>query len=156
MLVLCGRKWGLVCSLTRLIHYGALPEQLRAKAAAVAQVDAHLIAATRPGRKLGEIFQAAVDAYAIAGFPDEWRLHHQGGLAGYVPREIVATPETQDEVSVGQVYAWNPSIAGTKSEDTILVGERDNEVLTVIPGWPTLSVEIEGQTIERPRILEVE
>jgi antitoxin VapB len=92
----------------------------------------------------------------MAGFPDEWRLHHQGGLAGYLPREIVATPETQDEVSVGQVYACNPSIAGTKSEDTILVGERDNKVLTVIPGWPTLSVEIEGQTIERPRILEVE
>jgi antitoxin VapB len=40
MLVLCGRKWGLVGSLTRLIHFGPLPEHLRAKAAAVAQVDA--------------------------------------------------------------------------------------------------------------------
>ena len=51
MLVLCGRRWGLVCSITRLIHFGKLPENLRRKAEAVAKIDAALIAATRPGNQ---------------------------------------------------------------------------------------------------------
>jgi carboxymethylenebutenolidase len=75
-----------------------------------------------------------------AGFGDEWRLHHQGGPAGYEPRELVATPTAHDALSVGVACAWNPSITGTKSEDTNLVGERDNEILTVSPGWPTHTI----------------
>jgi Xaa-Pro aminopeptidase len=157
MLVLCGRQRGLVCSITRLVHFGRLPDELRRKSEAVARVDAAFIAATRPGRTLGEIFEAAQGTYAQTGFADEWRLHHQGGPAGYEAREYVAVPGSVDLVSIGQAYAWNPSITGAKSEDTILVGEAGNQVLTEIPGWPTLSVTVEGQTepMLRPAILEV-
>ena len=157
MLILCGRRWGLVCSITRLVHFGPLPDELRRKMEAVARVDATFIAATRPGRALSDIFERATAAYAQTGFADEWQLHHQGGPAGYEAREYVATPGLTDLVSVGQVYAWNPSITGTKSEDTMLVAEDGNEVLTSISGWPTLSVDVEGQAepILRPAILEV-
>ena len=155
MLVLCGRRDGLICSLTRLVHFGRLPDELRRKAEATARVDAAFIANTRPGRTLGEIFQIAVETYATAGFPQEWHLHHQGGLAAYEPREVVAVPGSRDIVFSGQVYAWNPSITGTKSEDSILVGAQDNEVLTRIAGWPMLPVSISGQEIERPAILEI-
>ena len=155
MLVLCGRRWGLVCSITRLVHFGRLPDDLRRKAEAVAQVDATFIAATRPGQSLSQIFQRATESYAEAGFPDEWHLHHQGGPAGYEPREYVATPHSTDVVSVGQAYAWNPSITGTKSEDTILVGEADNEVLTAVEHWPKLLATVDGQVFARPAILEI-
>jgi len=155
MLVLCGRRWGLVCSVTRFIHFGRLPDDLGRKAEAVARVDATFIAATRPGQTLGEIFQQATADYAETGFPDEWHLHHQGGPAGYEPREYIATPDSADVVSVGQVYAWNPSITGTKSEDTILVGETGNKGLTAIKDWPKLSVTAGGQTLTRPAILEI-
>src|SRR3990170_78316 len=155
MLVLCGRRNGLVCSLTRLVHFGLLPDDLRRKAQAVAQVDAAFINATRPGRTLGDILQEALATYAANGFPDEWHLHHQGGPAGYEPREYFATPGSTDVVSAGQVFAWNPSIAGTKSEDTIFVGPDDSEVLTSIVGWPVTSVTIAGQAISRPAILEI-
>jgi Xaa-Pro aminopeptidase len=156
MLILCGRKWGLVCSITRLVHFGKLPDDVRRKAAACARVDATFIAATRPGATLGAIFERATKAYADAGFPDEWQLHHQGGPAGYEPREYLATPGSNDIVAWGQAYAWNPSITGTKSEDTILVGASDNEVITVTPGLPTWSVTLaDGKTIARPAILEI-
>ncbi len=154
MLVLCGRKWGLVCSLTRLVHFGPLPDDLRRKAEAVAQVDGTLILTTRPGRALADVFQRATAAYAETGFPDEWRLHHQGGAAGYEPREYVATPDSTHVVSVAQAYAWNPSIAGTKSEDTMLVGEEGNELLTSIEGWPTTTVTVDGEPMRRPTVLE--
>ena len=155
MLVLCGRRWGLVCSVTRLVHFGPLPDELRRKADAVAQVDATFLDATRPGQTLGRIFGRAQDAYARTGFPDEWQYHHQGGPAGYEPREYVATPDSRDLVQAGQVYAWNPSIAGVKSEDTILVTGSGMEVLTAIDGWPMLSVEAGGLVYERPAILQV-
>jgi Xaa-Pro aminopeptidase len=155
MLVLCGRRWGLVCSVTRFVHFGQLPDDLRHKAEAVARIDAAFIAATRPGRSLGEIFQRGMAAYAETGFPDEWRLHHQGGPVGYEPREYLATPHSTDVVSIGQVYAWNPSITGAKSEDTILVGEGSNEVLTAIENWPTLPVTVDDQEMVRPAILEI-
>jgi len=155
MLVLCGRRQGLVCSVTRFVHFGRLPDELRRKAEAVAKIDATMIAYTRPGRSLGDIFQRAVQAYADYGYPDEWHLHHQGGPAGYEPREFVATPGSTDVVALGQVYAWNPSITGAKSEDTILVSETDNEILTVMKDWPTIMVEVDGWTIKRPAILEI-
>lgn len=155
MLVLCGRRWGLVCSLTRLIHFGRLSDELRQKAKAVAQVDAHLIAATRPGTSLGSIFREGMDCYQIYGFPGEWQLHHQGGLAGYEPRELFATPDSHETVTAGQAFAWNPSISGVKSEDTILVGEEQTDVLTAIPHWPVVKVTLRGKTIERPLIIEM-
>jgi len=155
MLVLCGRKWGLVCSITRLVHFGKLPAEVQRKSAAVATIDATFITATQPGRTLGQILAEAIAAYEQTGFAAEWQLHHQGGAAAYEPRESIATPGHPEVVQAGQVYAWNPSITGAKSEDTVLVGPTGNRVLTAIPGWPTTTITVNGQTIERPVTLEI-
>lgn len=155
MLVQCGRKWGLVCSITRLVHFGSLPEELRRKQAALAAVDAAYIAGTRPNTKLGDIVAQAQESYRLGGFGDEWRLHHQGGPAGYEAREYLAAPGSQDEVRENQVFAWNPSITGTKMEDSVLVGADENVVLTAISDWPVVPVEIGGRVYERPAILEL-
>ena len=104
---------------------------------------------------MANVFQSAKDAYAEVGFSNEWQLHHQGGPAGYDPREFLATDEIDVPIGIGQVYAWNPSITGIKSEDTILVGEQENEIISAISGWPTIPVEIDGQVVERPRVLVV-
>jgi Xaa-Pro aminopeptidase len=156
MLILCGRRHGLVVSITRLVHFGPLPAELRAKMEATARIDAAMIAATRPYVTVGDVFRTTMRAYAQAGYPDEWQLHHQGGPAGYEPRELLATPGSPFQVLAGQTYAWNPSITGTKSEDTILVmpNGQPNEVLTVTPGWPMIDVSIDGQTTQRPAIWE--
>jgi Xaa-Pro aminopeptidase len=149
MLILCGRKYGLVCSLTRLVHFGPIPDELKLKQEACARVDATFINSTKPGQTLGDIFARAAAAYAAAGYPDEWQKHHQGGTSGYEPREYLAVPGSADQVSVGQAYAWNPSITGYKSEDTILVGKSHNEILTEIPGWPAVVID----SLARPTIL---
>jgi antitoxin VapB len=155
MLVLCGRKWGLVASLTRLVHFGALPDELREKQEAVAEVDAGFIAASKPGARIADIFRKGVKTYAKVGYPDEWKLHHQGGVAGYEPREHLATATSSQVVKPGQAFAWNPSITGTKSEDTILIGDAGCEVITSMEDWPQIPVQVEGHLILRPAILEV-
>jgi len=49
MLNLCSRKWGLAISITRFLHFGALPAELGERFAAAAQVNAALLHATRAG-----------------------------------------------------------------------------------------------------------
>ena len=155
MLVLGGRQRGLFCSVTRLIHFGALPEEVRHKQQAGLQVDATMIAATRPGRRLRDILQAGIEAYVRGGYPEEWQRHHQGGPCGYASREYLATPTSDAVVWEGQFFAWNPTIAGFKAEDTIEIGPDGNEILTEIPGWPMLEVEVNGQLWRRPAVMEV-
>lgn len=138
MAVLCGRRDGLVCSVTRLAHRGAVPADLRRKLDAVVHVDAALLAASRPAATLGAAFQAAVEAYAEVGFAEEWRNHHQGGLAGYEPREVVARPRLDVAIPAGAACAWNPSVPGAKSEDTVLVTGDGAEVVTDTGEWPRL------------------
>lgn len=154
MLVLCGRKWGLIASCTRLVHFGPLSADLRRKQESVARVDASLIAGTRPGMRVADIFKTALQVYAEEGYPQEWTLHHQGGCAGYEGRECKATLDCSEVVHQGEAFAWNPSITGTKSEDTIIVGSADNEIITATGEWPTLAIETDGRTILRPAILE--
>ncbi|MBW6475144.1 MAG: M24 family metallopeptidase [Anaerolineaceae bacterium] len=154
MVVLCGRKWGLVCSLTRLVHFGKIPVEIQNKLTSVAKIDTEFIRNTRPGKTTGEVFSMAREAYQKEGYPDEWKLHHQGGITGYEPRESVAGPQSKQIIRAGQFYAWNPSISGVKSEDTIFVGETENEVITKIEGWPTIDVSSDGINYQRPAILQ--
>ena len=77
--------------------------------------------------------QAGIDAYARQGYENEWRLHHQGGPMGYAARDFKATPTETRLVAEHQLVGWNPSITGTKSEDTMLSG---GEILTSMEDWP--------------------
>ncbi len=155
MVVLCGMRDGLVLSCTRLVHLGAVPDDLARRWLGAAQVDAEMIAATRPGATAGQIFSRARQAYAAAGFPDEWQHHHQGGLAGYASREWRAVPDGTQVVAAGQIFAWNPSVAGAKSEDTVLSrADGIPEVLTEMPSWPASPLRSsDGHTVRRPQIL---
>lgn len=89
----------------------------------------------------GDVFDAVQAAYEHVGHPDEWELHHQGGAAGFAGREWVGTPDSDAEVTTPMAYAWNPTIQGTKSEDTVLVTEDGLEVLTTTGQWPTTAVD---------------
>lgn len=154
MIVICGRRHGLVVAMTRLVHFGGVPYQLRRRHHAVCAVDAAMIAATTPGKSAAEVFARAQRAYDEHGFPDEWQLHHQGGAIGYQPREYIATPRSEEIVQANQAFAWNPSIRGTKSEDTILVGEGGFELLTdPTADWPVVNMNVGGQLIPRADIL---
>ena len=85
--------------------------------------------ATRPDRTLADAFAACQQFYADAGFPGEWRLHHQGGMTGYASRELIATPRTDQPIEPGQAFAWNPSVTGAKAEETFVLSESGPEVV---------------------------
>jgi len=155
MYVAVAVKWGLNLSITRFVHFGELKNELQKKHQALLNIDARLIANTRPGKSFVDIFKQHRDNFAEYGYPDEWRKLHQGGSASYHIRDVKATLDTPPEeiVTLNQVFAWNPSIAGIKSEDTMAVLQDRNEILSEDKEWPLIPVEVEGQIINRPGIL---
>ena len=134
MAAICAQRRGLTVSVTRLVRFGEMDDDLRRRHEAVCAVDKVLHDATRPGTRWCDALRAATDAYAATGFADEWKRHHQGGPMGYELRDFVATPTEQRTVQPNQLVGWNPSITGTKSEDTIL---STGEIVTPMDDWPT-------------------
>lgn len=153
MLVTCGRRDGLIANLTRLVSFVPLDEEIRRRHRACCTVDAALFLATRVGTPYDQLWSTMERAYAAGGFPEEWRLHHQGGPTGYEGRDWRLVPGTAGQVQAYQAFAWNPSITGTKSEDTMLATPAGPEWLTEARDWPTIEVEWEGQRLRRPDIL---
>jgi antitoxin VapB len=139
LLNFCARKWGLVVSITRFIHFGALPEELAARLNSAAKVNAALLNATRVGTTSAELFKVAQAAYAAEGYAGEERFHHQGGPTGYGEREWVAMPTGTEVVVKNQAFAWNPSIRGAKAEDTVILRDGTIENLTATPELPVLT-----------------
>jgi Xaa-Pro aminopeptidase len=147
LLVRCSQQHGLITSLSRIVCFGEPGAEYRRRYAACAQVNAAFIAATRPGATAAEVLAAGVAAYAAAGHPEEWRKHHQGGALGYWCRDWVADAGSRQVVQENQLFSWNPSLLGTKVEDSILVTRAGAEILTEMPGWPSLQCSAQGQTV---------
>ena len=139
MLVVCAESGGLIVAMTRFAWlHGRPDDETERRFRAVNRVDAAFRDGTRAGRTLSDVLAAGVSAYAAEGCPDEWRLHHQGGPIGYQGREAVATPTADAVIAPNMAFAWNPSITGTKAEDTfILLADGSPDVVTRDPAWPS-------------------
>ena len=153
---------GLYASMTRTVAFDP-PDWFEERHRAAARVEATAIRATEAAAAgtlsgagedadddapdsdapdtAGDIFEAIQRAYDAVGFTDEWEAHHQGGAAGFAGREWFATPEGDEPVRRPMGYAWNPTVRGTKSEDTRLVAPDLTERLTKTGRWPTHDVE---------------
>jgi Xaa-Pro dipeptidase len=134
MLVVSAERGGLYANVTRIVHFEEPDKELRQRLEACETILRRMREeATRPGRTLADAFEDCRRFYAEEGFPEEWRLHHQGGMTGYVSREVIATPGTRQEIRVGQAFAWNPSVTGAKAEETFVLTESGPEVITHVP-----------------------
>jgi len=148
------RKWGLIVSLTRFVYFGKLPDELKEKYEANVFIDCTFMAHTRPGIPAKEVLQKGIEAYKERGYSEEWKLHHQGESIGYTGRDYRTHFKTPDIIQENQPFTWNPSLTGTKSEDTILATSRGPEMITYPVLYPTISMESNGVIFKRPSILE--
>jgi Xaa-Pro aminopeptidase len=140
-LVFCARRHGLYANLTRSVSFGPLPDALQAEQTALQQVEATGLDAVRPGNSLAAVYHALDAGYRHANRQEAIRQHHQGGITGYAAREIVASPSTATGLETGMAFAFNPSFAGIKIEDTFLLGPDGLENLTLDPQWPAIDVQ---------------
>ena len=152
---ICGKREGLIANLSRLACVGKIPDELIKKTTASARVFAKLNSATRVGASGAELYQTAFETYAEQGCADEIHKHHQGGATGYKTRDWVAHPKSAEKVVLNQAFAWNPTITGTKTEETFILTENGAEILTASPNFPTIAVEIDGREFNSPGILSL-
>lgn len=97
----------------------------------------------KDGMSYQAYFRKAQKLYAKEGCSKEWKMHHQGGPTGYGCREFTVTPETKGVIKKNQAYAWNPTIAGTKCEDTTFLADNGVEIFTRTKAWPCTVIETE-------------
>jgi antitoxin VapB len=145
MVNLCARRCGLAISITRFVHFGAMPAALAANFEKAARINAELLHATRAGARSAALYAVAGKGYAAAGVPDEIAQHHQGGSCGYQERDWIATPDGTECVVDPQAFAWNPSLQGAKAEDTALLNNGAIEILTATPALPVIETNVGGQ-----------
>ncbi|MCK4894615.1 MAG: M24 family metallopeptidase [Calditrichia bacterium] len=148
-------KWGMPMAVTRFVHFGPLPEELKTKLEKTALVNAYFQRNTVPGTPCADIFEACKGWYAEVGYEGEWQKHHQGGSIGYDDREYVIYPGVKETVQNRQAFAWNPTITGAKIEDTIIVYDDHFEVVTRTDNWPMIDIELNGKIYPQPDILVV-
>jgi Xaa-Pro dipeptidase len=151
LIVVCAARYGLVASLSRMIAFGTVPDHVARRLEQVHRIEASMLDATRPDVPTDAVLAAARDAYAREGEPEAWKDHHQGGPAGYGPREWLATPHETRPLRIGMPVAWNPSLPFAKAEDTFMITENGLRNCTWDDRWP--AVEVAGR--ERATIKEL-
>jgi Xaa-Pro aminopeptidase len=161
MVVVVGARGGLHAALSRTISAVSVGPELAARHQVACEVEATMVAGSCPGRTWTEALEDGLRRYRDAGYPDEWRAHTQGGPIGYGPREYVAYPGDAEiavpepRVQSFQAFAWNPTVKGTKSEDTFIVEGDIATSVTNSDAWPAITVETPAGPLTRPAILEL-
>lgn len=149
----CARKWGLVVSTGRHVHFGPPPADLVRRSEISARLTARFLEATKPNVISGSIIDAARNWFAEEGVAGELDLHHQGGAIGYAEREWIARPGAGDRVVLPSAFAWNPIIDGALSFDTFLVFPDYVENIAEIAGWPSITARAGNHQVRLPAIL---
>ncbi|MEO7270661.1 MAG: hypothetical protein ABIX28_12265, partial [Vicinamibacterales bacterium] len=147
MVAVCAERDGLVVALSRLLSATPPETAIAARLSAAQGVFTSLLDASVEGTSAGSLYDVAAQAYAARGYPAEETRHHQGGAIGYRSREWIAHPASAERLGPAVALAWNPSITGTKVEDTCLITSGGVEMITTSPGWPVSTGTAQGRTI---------
>lgn len=150
----CARRWGLVSSVGRYVHFGPVPADLREEMIKSAEISARLEAASQPGARAADLARQAKNWYAEQGEPEGWKAIHFGGGIGYAEREWVATESSPEVIGPNQALAWNPFTRAALSFDTIFVHpDGRTEKLTELSTWPAIPIRVGDRVYRMPGIL---
>lgn len=148
------RYKGLVICLTRYVNFVPVSQELKKQYLDNVRIDCEMIAASRPGETYQTPLLAAQKAYEELGYPGEFDKHHQGGPIGYIPRDYRVDFSHHGVIAENQAFCWNPSITGTKSEDTV-ISTADGPLFVSRPYlFPRVELHVAGRRFVRADILE--
>lgn len=148
------RKYGLVVCSTRFVNFEPPSPELVKQYKDNVEIECIFINNSIPGKTMQYPFTRGIEAYKERGWEKEFDLHHQGGTIGYQPRDFRVGFDNHEIIEENHAFCWNPSITGTKSEDTIVVStKRGVEFISYPIIFPTITVEVEGKKFTRPDIM---
>ena len=128
-------------SMTRMVYFVPVPEEIKGRMQKTQKIFAAMQNLMKEGMSYQTYFRKIQELYAKEGCPEEWKMHHQGGPTGYGCREFVVTPVIGGRIRNNQAYAWNPTIVGTKCEETTFLTDNGVEIFTRTKVWPCSMIE---------------
>ena len=146
----CARRWGIVVSMSRLIHFGEPDAELDRVFRVGGRVMAAMLHVTRPGNTFSQVLKANEESYADGGYPQEWQRHLQGGPILTGERVTLLRNVPDAVIKSGMALAYNPTCNGSKHEDTFIVMDDGYEILTPCIEWPKRSFVVDGKEYEVP------
>jgi len=141
------RRWGLHANITRLVHFGAVPGPLRRAMECAQRVGAHVATMLAPGVRFADILAEQKKVYREAGMVDEWRLHFQGGITGYILGDAGRCLDPEARAVERQAYDYFITATGAKFEECMLLTERGLELISQGPDWPARSISTPRGTV---------
>lgn len=151
MVVICSQYNGVVIAATRIRYFKNETDEEARKNLAVCKINAQMIEVSKKETHSSVLWQTMINAYKANGYEDEYLNHHQGGAIGFESREWILRPNSDETILSSQMLSWNPTIAGTKSEETCIIRDDGNPcILTITGKWPT--VEYNGLKVTYPLV----
>jgi len=147
------RRNGLVICMTRYVYFGEPSEAVRKQYRDNQIIDCTYMAASRPGSTFVSALEAGKAKYEELGYKGEFDKHHQGGPIGYQGRDYRVGFDTPGKIADHQGFCWNPSITGTKSEDTVVVTKDGVVPITKPVLFPKVKLTVGGIEFERADLL---
>jgi Xaa-Pro aminopeptidase len=151
-----GRQWGLCAGAARTVCFGTLPEDLCVAYHRTMLVQATGMYFSQPDWELFEIWNRVRRIYEKYGCRDEWQQSDQAEIIAYEACELPLVPKSEFRLSTRMPLHWHPSVGPAVAGDTILVANRQFELLTPTQDWPKLHLEVKGSPINCPDILRRE
>ncbi|MDR2614005.1 MAG: peptidase M24 [Candidatus Accumulibacter sp.] len=149
-------KWrGLIVCMTRYVNFVPVSDELRRQYRDNQRIDCIYMANSIPGESYQRPLLAGKAAYEEMGYGAEFDKHHQGGPIGYAGRDFRVDFTVTGTIREHQAFCWNPSITGTKSEDTVIVSKLGVETISRPIIFPKALIEADGAMFVRPDILEL-
>jgi len=151
---ICTTNGGPIISLTRAFSFSNNIEYIK-QHELNAKLEAMIISETKIGEKMSYMYNKIKELYKKIGYEKEFYLHHQGGIIGYNTRESLALPDNEIVIKDKMAFCWNPTITGTKSEDTFILNNGKIEFISWNENsiWPKLKFNIGDNIIYRPGVM---
>lgn len=147
------RRNGLVVCLTRYVYLSEPSDEILKQYEANQIIDCTYIASSLPGNSFVSALEKGKVKYAELGYKDEFDKHHQGGPIGYQGRDYRVDFSTPGLIQPNQAFCWNPSITGTKSEDTYVLTLNGPVAITKPVLFPKKEFKVGGFEFIRPSFL---
>lgn len=146
------RRWGLTALVSRSMHFGEPPEDVKQAFHCVSTIEGRIMAMLREGLPFAEILVHQKQWYDELGFPGGWNYHFQGGPTGYVLVDA-ARSLTGKVVQMPQTYSWFTTARGAKVEELTLLTGNGVEIPSLGDHWPTVEVDTAAGPFEVPGML---
>ncbi|WP_300365313.1 Xaa-Pro peptidase family protein [Brachyspira sp.] len=137
--VLCPRYKGVVIALSRIVYFRKRTEEEKKRDETICKINNLLMNETNIGMNSKALWDFMVKTYKEENVETEYLNHHQGGAIGFESREWVLRPALEETIYKNQMIAYNPTLIGTKAEETLLILENSKEILTIGKDFPTLT-----------------